>query len=64
MAESVERVGVPRCIRRFAPGDAGGGPTVARLFEPEAAARATMVEGDVDAVAARLVEVFRQLGVL
>jgi electron transfer flavoprotein beta subunit len=44
--------------------DPGGGPTVARLFEPEVTARATMVEGDVDAVATRLVEIFRQLSVL
>jgi hypothetical protein len=31
---------------------------------PEAGERATMVEGDVDAVAAQPTDIFRQLGVL
>jgi hypothetical protein len=34
------------------------------LFQPEATARATMIEGDADAVATRLVEIFKERGVL
>lgn len=44
--------------------DTGGGLTVGRMFQPEVAERATMIEGDVDEVAARLVEIFKELGVL
>jgi electron transfer flavoprotein beta subunit len=45
-------------------GDSGGGPTVSRMFLPEAAERATMITGSVDEVATRLVGVFKDLGVL
>lgn len=41
-----------------------GAPTTVRLFQPETGARATMLEGDADAVATRLVEIFRERGVL
>jgi len=44
--------------------DLRGGPTVTRLFEPESGKRATMLEGEKDEVAARLVEIFKEIGVL
>jgi electron transfer flavoprotein beta subunit len=44
--------------------ETAGAPTTVRLFQPETGARATMLEGDVDAVATRLVEIFKESGVL
>ncbi len=44
--------------------DTCGGPTVGRMFQPEAACHATMITGDPDEVAARLVDLFKELGVL
>jgi electron transfer flavoprotein beta subunit len=44
--------------------DAGGGATVSRMFKPETGARATMIEGEVDEVADRLVAIFKEHGVL
>lgn len=44
--------------------DASGGIAVNRMFQPEAAERATMIEGEVDVIAARLVEIFKEAGVL
>lgn len=44
--------------------DPSGGPTIKRIFKPEAAARATMIEGDEEEVAAKLIEIFQELGVL
>jgi len=44
--------------------DTSGGPIIERMFLPEAAQRATMIEGDVDAVADQLVTIFKELGVL
>jgi len=44
--------------------DAPGGLPVARLFQPEASGHAEMLEGDEDEVAEKLVEIFRELGVL
>ena len=44
--------------------DASGGPAIGRMFQPEAAERATMIEGDAQAVAARLIEIFKEVGVL
>ncbi len=44
--------------------EAGGAPTAIRLFQPPAGARAIMIEGDADAVATRLVEIFKERGVL
>jgi electron transfer flavoprotein beta subunit len=43
--------------------DASGGPTVSRMFLPEAGERATMIEGDEEEVAARLVEILKEAGV-
>ncbi len=42
----------------------GGGPTVSRMFQPETGERATMIEGDEEAVATRLVDILNELGVL
>jgi electron transfer flavoprotein beta subunit len=41
-----------------------GGPAVSRLYRPEVGARAEMIAGDVPSVAARLVELFREQGIL
>ena len=44
--------------------DLSGGPTVGRMFQPEAGERATMIEGDEEEIAARLIEIFKEAGVL
>jgi electron transfer flavoprotein beta subunit len=44
--------------------DPSGGPIVNRMFKPEAAKRATMIEGDEEQVAARLIEIFQEMGIL
>jgi electron transfer flavoprotein beta subunit len=41
-----------------------GGPTIGRMFQPEVGERATMIEGDEEEIAARLVEIFKEAGVL
>lgn len=41
-----------------------GGPTIGRMFQTEAGQRATMLTGNPDEVAAKLVDVFKELGVL
>jgi electron transfer flavoprotein beta subunit len=43
--------------------DSSGGLAVNRMFQPEAAGRATMLDGDEEAVAGKLIELFRELGV-
>jgi electron transfer flavoprotein beta subunit len=40
------------------------GPAVSRMFRPEVGARAEMIEGNTRDVAARLVELFREQGIL
>lgn len=40
------------------------GPAVSRMFRPEVGARAAMIEGDPHDVAVRLVELFREQGIL
>ena len=42
--------------------DSSGGPIIGRMFPPEAIGRATMIEGDEEEVAAKLVEIFQELG--
>ena len=37
---------------------------VDRMFQPEVGERATMIDGDEEEVADRLVEIFKELGVL
>jgi electron transfer flavoprotein beta subunit len=44
--------------------DLSGGPTVGRMFQPETGERATMIEGDEEEVAAKLIEIFKEAGVL
>ncbi len=44
--------------------DLSGGPTIVRLYQPEVGERATMIEGSVEEIAARLADVFRAAGVL
>jgi electron transfer flavoprotein beta subunit len=44
--------------------DLGGGTPVSRLFQPEVAERATMLEGSVDDIADKLVAAFKELGTL
>jgi electron transfer flavoprotein beta subunit len=44
--------------------DASGAPTVSRMFERETGERATMIEGDEDEIAAKLVEIFKEAGIL
>ena len=44
--------------------DPAGGPAVNRMFQPEAAQRATLITGDKFQVAARLADLFREHGVL
>ncbi|UCG25736.1 MAG: electron transfer flavoprotein subunit beta [Chloroflexota bacterium] len=44
--------------------DPGGGPTVSRMFQPETGDRATMIEGDEEEVAARLIKMFQEAGLV
>jgi len=44
--------------------DSSGGPSVSRMYLPEAAERAEMIEGDEEEIAAKLVEIFKEVGVL
>jgi electron transfer flavoprotein beta subunit len=44
--------------------DTAGGVEVSRMFQPEVAERATMLEGGADQVGDRLVSIFKELGTL
>ena len=44
--------------------DLGGGPSVGRMYQPEAASQAEMISGSPDEVADKLVGIFKELGVL
>lgn len=44
--------------------DMSGGTEVSRMFQPEVAERATMLEGGADQVADKLVSIFKELGTL
>lgn len=44
--------------------NSSGGPSIDRMFQPEATQHATMIEGSVDEVADQLVNIFKDLGVL
>ena len=44
--------------------DSTGGPILERMFQPESGARAMMIPGEVDEIAAKLVGIFKELGVL
>ncbi len=44
--------------------DPGGGPTVSRMYQPEATGQATMISGDADDIAARIFDIIKESGVL
>jgi hypothetical protein len=44
--------------------DPCGGPAVGRMFQPEATSHAEMITGSPEEVAAKLVDLFKELGVL
>ena len=44
--------------------DSIGGATISRMFKPEPAQRATIIEGSPEEVADRMVGIFKELGVL
>jgi electron transfer flavoprotein beta subunit len=44
--------------------DPSGGVTVGRMYLPEPAERAEMIEGDEEEIAAKLVEIFKEVGAL
>lgn len=44
--------------------DPSGGPTISRMFQPEAGGGATMLSGSADEISAKLVGIFKELGVL
>jgi electron transfer flavoprotein beta subunit len=50
--------------REVAELDQSGGPLIERMFQPESGERATMIEGDEEEVAAKLIEIFKDIGVL
>lgn len=41
-----------------------GGPKVSRMFQPEVGERATMIEGDVDAIVAKFFDILKEKGVV
>lgn len=43
--------------------DPSGGLDVSRMFQPDVGERATMIDGDEDEIATRLVEIFKEIGV-
>ena len=44
--------------------DPSGGVSVSRMYLPEAAERAEMIEGDEEEIAAKLVEIFKEVGAI
>jgi electron transfer flavoprotein beta subunit len=44
------------------PLDPSGGLEISRMFKPEAAGRATMIEGNEEEIAAKLIELFKEAG--
>jgi electron transfer flavoprotein beta subunit len=44
--------------------DLSGGPEVGRMFLPEVAERATMIEGSVEEISTKLLEIFKEQGVV
>ncbi len=47
-----------------AAGDVSGGPIINRMFQPEGGERATMIKGSEDEIAARLIDILKELNVL
>ncbi|OGO74075.1 MAG: hypothetical protein A3K41_13460 [Chloroflexi bacterium RIFOXYD12_FULL_57_15] len=50
--------------RAIASLDSNGGATVSRMFKPEPAQRATLIEGSPEEVANQLIGIFKELGVM
>ena len=44
--------------------DVGDGPTIKQMYLPEVGERATMIEGDEEQIAERLIEIFQEIGIL
>lgn len=44
--------------------DLSGGPTITRMYQPESGERATMIEGDIDQIAGKLIDLLRESGAL
>jgi len=44
--------------------DLSGGITVSRMFQPEVAERAMMIEGSPEEVADKIIEIFKEVGAL
>ena len=44
--------------------DNSGAPTIARMYQPEVGDRATMIEGDEDEVAEKIIEILQDQGIL
>ncbi|OGO14367.1 MAG: hypothetical protein A2Y53_04620 [Chloroflexi bacterium RBG_16_47_49] len=44
--------------------DSEGGPTIGRMFKPEVSEYAIMIEGDINEICTKLIEVFKEAGVL
>jgi electron transfer flavoprotein beta subunit len=44
--------------------ESSGSPTISRMFKPEVGERATMIDGDEEEIATRLVDIFKELGVM
>jgi electron transfer flavoprotein beta subunit len=44
--------------------DLHGGATISKLYQPEVTEKATMISGDIDITASKLIDIFKELGVL
>ncbi|MBI5822494.1 MAG: electron transfer flavoprotein subunit beta [Chloroflexi bacterium] len=51
-------------VRTLAESDLSGGSTIRRMFKPEAGTRAEMIEGSAEEVTTRLLDIFKEIGVL
>jgi electron transfer flavoprotein beta subunit len=65
VSKTTQAMKIARIEEQAAPElDPSGGATVSRMFQPEVGERATMIEGDEDEVAAKLIEILKETGVL
>jgi electron transfer flavoprotein beta subunit len=48
----------------LSPLDQSGGATIARMYQPEVAEKATMISGNIEETADKFIAIFRELGVL
>jgi len=44
--------------------DPSGGLSISKMYQPEVGERATMIDGDEEQIASRLIEIFQEIGVL